>query len=404
MSNALKRGGIPLLIVAIAAVIAAVMISSKAPPEKKDVEEKAFLVQATPVEKQDLTYTVNSQGTVKPKVATTLSTQVGGKVVEVSDTFIEGGMFRKGDVLVQLEQSDYTTDLKAAEAELARAKAALEEEQARGKVAEEEWRSVKSSPAPELGLRKPQLAKEMANVRAAEAQLERAKRNLERTTIRAPYDGLVKSKLVDLGQFVTAGSQLGSIFGTELAEVRLPLTDKDLAYLDLNLVNNNQTEVTLTTRVAGRDAAWTAKLARSEGVLDEQRRVLYVVATVEDPYLRKAGAEGNVLNFGRFVQASIGGNKGTDVVVLPREVVRLDGTVLVVTDNREIELRNVTIQRSDEKYHYIVSGLDSGELVTTSAIPNPYNGMVVRLPEDDAEQNESTDEATETELAVSGER
>lgn len=399
MKSILTKGGIPLAIILVASVAAMIMISSKEPPEKKPVEEKAFLVDASPVTKQDLTYVIKSQGTVKPKVETILSAQVSGKVVDVADAFIAGGFFKQGDVLVQLEQDDYITDLKAAEAELARAQAALEEEQARGKVAAEEWKSVSSSAAPELGLRKPQLAKEKANVRAAEAKVERAKRNLERTTIRAPYDGMVKEKRVDLGQFVVSGSQVGTIFNTEIAEIRLPLTDKDLAYLDLPGQSNQPVDVTLTARVAGKTASWQGKLARTEGVLDETRRVLYAVAEVNDPYLRNAQQPGNVLNFGRFVQVEIQGNKGEDIVVLPREVLRIDGTVLVVGSDRKIEIRAVNVHRADDKFVYISEGLDDGELVATTAIPNPYEGMTVRLPDDKLSDPE---EDVQTELAVAG--
>ncbi len=308
-------------------------------------------------------------------------------------------MFAKGDVLVELEKYDYQTDLKLAEAELARAQAALEEEQARGKVAAEEWRSVNTGVAPELGLRKPQLAKEIANVRGAEAQLERAKRNLARTTIRAPYDGLVKAKQVDLGQFITVGSQLGLVYSTEVAEVRMPLTDNDLAYLQLSDDGEHQPQVTLTAKVAGRKSKWNGKLVRNEGVVDQQQRVIYAIAEIDDPYLRKPNASGNRLKFGRFVQAEIVGDRGEDLVVLPRSVLRLDGTVLVVDPDRVLRIKAVEVQRADEKYAYISSGLQSGELVATSAIPNPFDGMKVRLAGDkesygDVAEEESTPIAT----------
>ena len=383
MKSALVKAGLPLLIVIVAIVVAAGMIMSKKPPEKNEVEQKAFLVNASPVEMQDLNFVVKSQGTVQPKIETVLSAQVSGKVVSVSDAFIEGGMFLKGDVLMQLEQDDFITDLKSAEAELARATAALEEEQARGKVAAEEWRTVKTSVAPELGLRKPQLAKEMANVRAAEAQLERAKRNLQRTTITAPYDGLVKSRNVDLGQFVSTGSQIGMIYSTGKAEVRMPLSDNDLAYLQLPGQSEGDIAVTLRAKVAGKEVSWQGVLARDEGVLDSQRRVIYAIAEVADPYLRTNGLHNVQLKFGRFVQAEIVGNRGENIVVLPRNVLRLDGTVLIVDPQRKLTIRSVQVQRADEKFVYINSGLEAGELVVTSAVPNPYDGMLVRLPEDD---------------------
>ncbi|MCC2615379.1 efflux RND transporter periplasmic adaptor subunit [Aestuariibacter halophilus] len=401
MLAVLKKAGIPLIIVLIAIVVAAAMINMRQPPEKAEVEERAFLVNAIPVSSEDLQFVVKSQGTVQPKIQTVLSAQVSGRVTSVAEAFIEGGMFKKGDVLVQLEQADYNTDLKTAQAELARAQAALEEERARGKVAEEEWRSVKGSVAPELGLRKPQLAKELASVRAAEAQLERAQRNLERTTIRAPYDGLVRSKDIDLGQFVTVGKQLGVIYNTDVAEVRMPLSDNDLAYLQLPGTDGQSSPVELTATVAGKVVQWQGMLARDEGILDEQRRVIYAVAEVKDPYQRADNAQGVALKFGRFVQARISGNRGDDMIVLPRHVLRLDGTVLVVGEDRKLEIRDVVVQRADENSVYISAGLRSGEQVITSAVPNPYNGMALRLPgdEQDPAVEKDVEESKDTAIA-----
>lgn len=395
MKQQLRSAGIPLIIVIVAIAVAAVLIINRPPPEKNETEEKAFLVDASPVSFEDLNFIVKSQGTVMPKVETVLSAQVSGRVIAVAEQFIEGGMFYQGDVLIELEKSDYQTDLKLAEAELARANAALEEEQARGKVAAEEWRSVNTSVAPELGLRKPQLAKEMANVRAAEAQLDRAKRNLARTTIRAPYDGLVKSKQVDLGQFVALGSQLGLVYSTEVAEVRMPLTDNDLAYLQLPGNKDSKPEVSLSAKVAGKPVIWQGELSRNEGVIDQQQRVIYAIAEIQDPYLRQPGATGNILKFGRFVQADIVGNRGENLVVLPRSVLRLDGTVLVVDPDRVLRIKSVEVQRADEKYAYISAGLNPGELVATSAIPHPFDGMKVRLPGDKESNGDvADDEAT----------
>lgn len=401
MKNGYKKVAIPLVIIGIALAIFWVMVQSRQPPEKTEEQEKAFLVNAIAVSKEDLTFLVKSQGSVSPKIQTVLSAQVSGKIVAVADAFIEGGMFNTGDILVQLEPADYQTDLKLAEAELAGAQAALDEEQARGKVAAQEWKSVNNGPAPELGLRKPQLAKELANVRAAEAQVERARRNLERTSIRAPYNGLVKAKNADIGQFINIGSQLGTIYATDVAEVRMPLSDNDLAYLQLPTNKQNQANVNLHTNIAGKEVRWQATLVRNEGVLDEKNRVVYTIAQVQDPYKRQENAQGIPLKFGRFVQADISGNQAQDLVVLPRNVLRLDGTVLVVDEDRVLRIRKVELQRADEYNIYISSGLSDGELVVNSAIPNPYDGMAVRLLGDESNSPEDKPD-DKSELSIAG--
>ena len=395
-SNPLKVA-LPVLILLGAIAVMAIMIMSKQPPEKKSEPDKGFLVNTMLVEKRDVQFVVPSQGTLLPKVETNLVSQVSARVLEVAPQFIEGGFFKQGDVLVQLEQADYITDLKLAEAELARVEAALQEEIARGKVAAEEWKTVKSSVAPELGLRKPQLATAQANLRAAKAQYERAQRNLERTTIRAPFDGLVKSKNVDIGQFVGMGSQMGVLYATDIAEVRLPLSDNELAYLQQRS-EGQSIPVTLTARVAGKAHQWQAELVRNEGVVDQSSRVIYVVAELKDPYARNEQTQQTPIQFGRFVNATITGSAAQDVVVVPRHVVRMDGTLLVTDATRKLMIREVDILRSDEDNAYISSGVQPGELIITSAVPNAVDGMVLRLPSDQVKD----DNEEQAELASKG--
>ena len=316
-----------------------------------------------------------------PKVESALSAQVSGRIEAVSDIFVNGGMFKKGDELVRLENADKITDVKLAQAEVSRAQASYEEELARGKVAEKEWRSINSTVAPELGLRKPQLAREKASLQAAKANLERAERNLDRTVIRAPYDGIVQQKNVDIGQFVNMGTVLANIAATDKAEVRLPLTDADLAYLNLDA--SKAGNVLLTGRVGGRTEQWLAKLTRDEGVINMQSRVIYAIAEVSDPYQRDPATQHKTLRFGSFVNAEITGASAENIVVLPRNLVRLDGTVITVTDEREILIKDVEVQRADDEKIYISAGLQAGDNIAVSAVPNAYDGMKVRLPGDE---------------------
>ena len=380
---------VPLIIIIGALIIAKVMISSKKPPEQTPIEEKAFLVDAQPIYRQSVEFTVSSQGNVQPKHKTQISSQVSGRIVAMSDAFVVGGMFEKGDVLLTIEQDDFITDVQLAEAELARAEAALQEEIARGKVAEQEWRSVNSVVPPELGLRKPQLAREQANVKAAKASLARAQRNLNRTQVIAPYNGIVTQRNVDLGQFLPVGSNIGEVFSTDEAEVRLSIPDRDLSYINLTRGVQAQNNVRLSAVVAGKQRFWDAKLKRTEGVLDQGNRVVYVVAEVTDPYQRESiNPETDILRFGQFVQAEISGTESDDLYVLPRNTLRLDNTIIVVTQDREIQIKPVSVVRSDTRAVYIAEGLEPGDLVARTAVPNPFNGMKVRLPGDEPEIEE----------------
>jgi len=225
--KALRSVGLPFIIVIVAVVVTVILTLNKPKPEKKEIEEKTFLVEVQPVAITDVTYSVRSQGNVLPKIESALSAQVSGRIESVSDIFVNGGMFEEGDELVVLENADKITDVKLAQAEVLRAQASYQEELARGKVAEKEWRTISNSTPTELSLRKPQLAREEASLQAAQANLERAQRNLARTVITAPYDGIVQKKHVDIGQFVGIGTVLADIAATAKAEVRFPLTDGD---------------------------------------------------------------------------------------------------------------------------------------------------------------------------------
>lgn len=398
MSSGLRKAGLPVILLVAAILVMVVLIQLKPEPEVKEVDVQDFLVDATDIFSQDVEFLVYAQGAVQPKNKTVLSSQVSGRVVAISEKFNEGGFFRKGDMLVELESDDYKTDLLLAEAEVARVQASLDEEIARGKVAEREWSSVNSGTPPELGLRKPQLAREKANLKAAKAGLDRAKRNLDRTIVRAPYDGLVKARMVDLGQFVALGSQIGEVFSTDVAEVRLPLTDNDVSFLaDLN---DEQPAVTLSADIAGKRHFWQGKLVRDEAVLDEARRVIYGVVEVQDPYNMLDNVHQSELKFGRFVSAAISGLNASNIIKLPRFVMRLDGTVLTVDKDMKLQINTVDVMRAEEDFVYISGGLPTDHKVVLSAVSTPYNGMPVRFVEDNPEPPPSVDEEEPGEISL----
>lgn len=391
----LVKSGLPLLIILVAIIAAAVMISSKKPPEQQEIEMPAFLVDAKPFHAEPVKFIVKSQGNVVPRNQTSLSAQVSGRVVSMSEAFIVGGIFKKGEVLLTLEQDDYKTELKLAEAELAQAQAALEEEIARGKVAAQEWRSVSNVAPPELGLRKPQLAKEKANVKAAEAKLERAKRNLARTEIRAPYNGIVVARNADLGQFIASGASVGTVYSTDTAEVRLPITDSDLMFVNIGSQSEAQATVRLTATVGGIQRTWQGKLVRSEGVLDSGSRVIYAVVEVEDPY-QFNNPDLVPLRFGQFVEAEIMAQQERELIVLPRSVLRLDNTIVTVTDDRKLAIKPIEVARTTATKVFVSAGIEDNTLVVTSAVPNPYNGMKVRLPGDEPQKPEEAQKDKQT--------
>jgi RND family efflux transporter MFP subunit len=250
-------------------------------------------------------------------------------------------------------------------------------------------------------LRKPQLAEARAAVQAAEAALQEAERDLERTRIRVPYDGLVRSKLVDVGQYVAPGTPLGVTFAIDTAEIRLPLSNSDLEYLDLpsatRLDQAHRIPVVLTGESTDTDATWRAEIVRTEGVVDRSSRVIYAVAEVVDPYGVLGRSDQPELKMGSFVRAEIQGRRVEDVVVLPRSVLRPDDTVLIADAERKLELRPVTVARSEPRNVYISGGIRAGELVVTTSLDAPIPGMQLAIAgETPANDGESTPVADAT--------
>jgi multidrug efflux pump subunit AcrA (membrane-fusion protein) len=194
---------------------------------------------------------------------------------------------------------------------------------------------------------------------------------------------MVLSKGADIGQFVNPGTQLGVTFATDIAEVRLPLTDQDLAFVDLpgpaSSTMGNGPHVTLTATQKGKRVQWDAELVRSEGVVDERSRVTYAVAQFDDPY--QLHGDGNPLPIGTFVAAEITGSGAFDVIRIPRTALRRADQVLVVDDENKIDIRSVAVIRSDKRFAYVGSGVAPGERITTTAIEAPTNGMSVRTAE-----------------------
>lgn len=403
MMKTLLRRLSPLFILLLFVVGAIALMSTKEAPEQKPEEMPVPIVDVTQVEQQTVSLNLPSYGVVTPKYKTQLVTEVQGRMLSISPQFVAGGIVKKGDQLAQIEPSDYEADLMQAEATLAQATAALNEEIARGEVAKIEFKGYDKGLPPELGLRIPQLKKEQANVKYAQAALARAQRNLERTVIRAPFDGIIKARNVDLGQYVTLGTNLGELYDTSIAEIRLPISNDDLAYLES--VDHPDTQVTLSASLAGKENTWMGNIIRSEGVIDADNRMVYLVAEIKDPYLREHKTQGSLpLKYGSFVNAVIKGRTVDGIVKLPRYVVRNEHVALVNEQNI-VEMRHVNVVRSDLENVFIKDSLKTGERVAITHFSNMANGQLVKIIGEDAKPVQTPtpkEDAPESSLAAAG--
>ena len=378
---------LPVLIIVFASAAAWALVNARPEVATASIAPPALLVDVVQARRNPVTFSVQSQGSVAPRTQTTLVAEASGQIVEVSPAFVSGGFFRKDDVLVRIDPRNYASVVKRARAAVARAETQLATETATASYAKEDYARLQrlnpnTGPASALALRKPQLSAAMAELQSAQADLEKAEGDLDRTVIRAPYDGLVRQKIADVGQYVNVGSQLAMTFAIDIAEVRLPITQNDLQYLDLTKLRAGlPLEVVLQTQLGGETVSWAAVITRSEGVFDADTRVLYLVAQVADPYGLQRGAEGAQvpLMMGTFVSAQIAGRPGGDLFVVPRQSIYRGETIWLVDDDSTIRPARVDVVRADENFFYISDGLMEGDRYCATAVEQPLPGMKVRV-------------------------
>jgi RND family efflux transporter MFP subunit len=330
---------------------------------------------------------VETQGTVRPLREIKLVSQVGGRVEEVSPRFAQGGFFAVDEPLVKVEDVDYQFLIARAESQVAAARQRLAEEEGRALQAKREWRDLGSVQANALFLREPQLASAKAALRASEADLAAARLDLSRTSIAAPFNGRISEKFVDVGQYVSLGTVIATIYDTDVAQVRLPLTDQQVALLDLPLIYNNElpadregVPVLLHARFANRQWQWQGKVVRTDASIDESSRVVYAVVEVQKPFERQPGSERPPLSPGLFVSATITGRQLQQVVELPRSALRSDGTVMVVDPAQLAQPQPVHVLDSDADNVW-VQGLNAGARVIVRQPTLVVAGMQVTVRE-----------------------
>ena len=375
---------LPIVIVAIALAGMLLLIQSRPEAALSPPPAPSVLVSVQALASQPVNFRVQNQGSVVARTYTMLISEVAGQVRSVAPVFVVGGKFRRGDLLVQIDPRNYETNLKRASANVTKAQTQVAVENALAGYALEDWErlrdlSVAKKQASDLALRKPQLTEALAELESMLAEVERARRDLSRTTIRAPYDGMVSEKIADVGQYVNVGGGIARTFAIDVAEVRLPLTQRDLSFLDIEALESAAgLPVRLTAEIGGEQQSWEALVVRSEGVFDATSRVLYVIAQVDDPYNIK-GSHADILRLGTFVSAEIQGRPGGNLFVVPRHAVAADNSVWIVDADNRLQSRAVNVLRFDERAAYLEGDIRDGELLCITPIDQPLPGMSVRL-------------------------
>ena len=350
--------------------ISYLMSTTKTEPEKNISSAKPPIVSALYLKKEDVQIPVVSQGIVSPLTETTLSAEISGEIIEISPKFVAGGIFKKGETLIKIDPKIYEVAYKQAKALKDQRQNEYEDSvniRKQGYLSESEYLAAVSALA------------------AAEAQLVKAEEDLDDTNIRLPYDGMVREKSTDLGQYVNAGNRLGVTFSTEFAEVRLPLSDRDVLFAGLPAPSRlTSPSAEKSTSVKFRIDMNPSKtrsgyIERSEGVVDEKTRMIFAVARLEDPYNLNNNEDALVLPMGTFVSAEILSNESYNFVRIPRSAIINNRQVILIDSENKIQYKDIDLIRADEDFGYINDEFFDGKRISMTPIEDGVNGMIVRV-------------------------
>ena len=377
----LRKLAIATLATLVGLVATWVVLTAKSEPQAGAPPERpAPMVEVIMAAPADHQLRVRTQGTVRAKTQVELAAQVAGRVIEVSENFADGGFFQAGDILLTIEPDDYEFALARTEAALAQAQQRLAEERGRSRQAEREWRELGSAEANDLFLRKPQLRAAELAVTAAEADVAASKLALDRTIIRAPFDGRVLQKRADMGQFVGNGTPLAQVYAIEALELRLPVSDAQLALLPESLLTSSGglvgASAAITVNIGDKVWNFSAPIVRAEAEIDRRSRVANLIAEFSgSPEIKEGRPE---LTPGVFARAEIMGRPVPGVIELSNSALSPDGHILVVNEQSVLERRDVAVVNR-EKDRVWVSGISEGEVVVAQLNNTLFPGLRVQM-------------------------
>jgi len=345
---------------------------------EQEAESLIPVVEIITAQTETATLKLIAFGEVRPRSSSSLVAEVSAKVKFVSDKLYRGAFFEKGEELLRLDNTDFALIVAVRKAAFDQALAALKLEQAQVEAARQEWESLGTGQASDVVLRKPQLEAAEANVRSAEANVAIAVNNLKRTTIVAPFAGRTQARNVEVGNWVTPGSPLATVYATDAAEVSLPLPVDSLDAIGLSLDGPTTQTVVDFEAVLGDDIGhWQGHLVRTDASMDPSTRMLEAIAVIENPF--HATAETPALAPGMFLRATIHGRKVEGVVRIPRHALLNDSIVHVMSAENRAEIRSVVVLQNTVTESLISSGLEDGDRVITTNLPLFVNGMQVQL-------------------------
>ncbi len=385
-AKTLKNILLALLILLVGIVVTATLIKMKNKPERQTPPPAKPLVTAFTVSAEPDPVLITGFGTVKAKRSISVVPQVSGEILSKSASFEPGSFIKAGEVLLRIDDTDYVMAFETARSNVAQAEYNLALAKEEATVSQREWKRIGGTSSDgtnaqptALVLHEPQLKLAAASLAAAEAAQAQAQINLDRCQIMAPFDGRVLAAEVDAGQYLRAGTAIGNIYATDIAEVTVSVSDDDIAWITVG-TEKNAAPVDVSARFAGDTHHWSGQAVRLGGAVDSRSRLVPVVVEIPNPYQSKGSRP--ALIEGMFVEVTFSTKPQDGSVVVPRSALRPGNEVWVIGAQGKIDIRPVTVVRAGVEQAVISGGLRPGERICTSNLQYVTQKMIVRVEGD----------------------
>ena len=375
MINKLK----PIFILSVAVVVSYILwlLGQVQPDPVEDAPAPDVIVQIlTP---EDIQVTINSTGTTKPLTQTVLNAEVGGEVIYRSKKFSEGSSVLAGEILAKIDDTDLQLQYKSALLQLANAKVQYSLQVAESEVAKEAWDKLGKGKGSDLALKKPQLKQTEALMEVAKAQVNSAKKKLNKTEIVAPYTGRIQSSNIDIGTTIVPGQPLGAMYTSSEIEVTLSVKDNDLQFLSIpmdgrKLNPSEQAKVSIKSFYKGRNQTWEGKLERVDGVIDPITRMINLIAVFKNDFIE---TDKPSLPIGLFVEAQIDGIILKNVFRVPVNAISENNEVFIIDKNNQLQSRSILVLKKYNEFVIAKDNLKAGERLVITKLSTASNGITV---------------------------
>jgi len=367
------------------------MISSKKPQQLDAPVKPGALVEVLKVKKEDKNIVIYATGTVQAKKTVDLAPEVSGRVIHVSPGLLSGGYFKEGEVLFEIDPIDYEFAVQKSMAQVTRSEYELAQIESQARVARREWDRIhikdKEEPNP-LVVYEPQMKNAKAGLASAKADQDKMLKNIERTKVRAPFNCMVKTERVEVGQYAMAGQSALSLRGTDAAEIIIPVSFSDLQWLSVPRGGQSGSKAVVKLRAGKKEYLWNGKITRTLGEVDPKGRMIRIVIEIPDPYrLNTEYEEGSLfLAEGLFVEVELQGSKVPDVFSIPAKSLREDTFIWVINEKSELEVRKINVIRREREYLLIEGDLQDGEDLILTYLSGAVPGMSCRVAEEKTER------------------